>query len=148
MQAGFYTAKIIGAGFTEDSKKRLQPFIKFETDQGEKITWWGNIHAENPKAKEISAKFLVSAGFKGRDWEDLTKGVEVLSDKELNIKVVEETWNGKTRSKVVWCGEPRTKNGFDQKVSNGDIKKIASDAGLFASLRGGVSKPADDDLPF
>lgn len=103
---------IVDAGLTGDESK-VQPYIRFEiqTQEGPKeITWFGNLNGSTPekkeKAEEITVKSLVTAGFIGNDFDDLNKPHQIVfNQKELDVVVKHDTYNGKTSAKVAFINE-------------------------------------------
>jgi hypothetical protein len=145
MKPGIYKAKLIGAGISPGSSDQLQPWMKFENEAGETIVWYGHI---TEKAKARTAEALTWAGFTGVDWNDLSKGMSAFQPNEVMITVAEETYKGKTRTKVNWV------NGLDhvekvvKMISAGEVKSKASDPGLFSKIRKEIGIKTEDEIPF
>lgn len=141
MKIGKYKVKVVSAGISPDKNMNPQPFMKFENAEGETITWFGFISSD--KAKEISVKALVAAGFQGNDWSDLSMGIKAFDGREVMITVAEELYNGKTYTKVKWVN-PISSNDSFKAMAASEIKAKASDKGLFAQHK--VPKLKTDDV--
>jgi hypothetical protein len=144
MKPGRYTAKVIEAGVGQDKNNEPQPFMKLQTEAGETITWYGSLKSE--KAQEIAVKAAVTAGFTGRDWDDFSRGVSSFKTVSVSITVEDETYNGKTRTKVKWINPIKTMD----YMSAAEVKAKVSSASLFAQIRSEnkPSKPSTEDVPF
>jgi len=146
MKIGKYKVKVIAAGVGPDKNMNPQPYIRFQNDQGESITWYGSLGSD--KAKEYAVKALVTAGFTGNDWADLSQGLKVFDGREVMITVAEETWNNKTVTKVKWIN-PISSNDSFKSMAASEVKAKASDKGLFAQHKVATPKlNTEDTLDF
>lgn len=148
MLDGKYNVKVIDAGLGASKNGSMQPWVKFQNEAKETITWYGNLNGSTPekqeKAQEITIKALVSAGFTGDDFSDLDKPFEtVFTVQPVNITVGTEEYNGKKTTKVKFVNSQSAPKKF-----MGQAPKMAA---LFAKQRkalGITAKPSTEDAPF
>jgi hypothetical protein len=127
MKPGEYAVKLVDAGMKDSHKGEPVPFLKFENEEGEHITWEGYLGSE--KAKDFSIKNLFTAGFIGRDWDDMALGMTKFALIPLRITVIEETAkNGKKYTKVQWINGGKVM----KKISQSEIKAKMSDKDIFS----------------
>ncbi|MNJ94820.1 hypothetical protein D3C87_125230 [compost metagenome] len=131
MKQGTYKVlSIVDAGLIGEGEG-TKPKITFslETDEGVKnLTWFGNMKGNTPegteKARQMTIKALVTAGFIGNDFDDLLQPVDaVFNTKELTVTV--ELY--KDKPQIKWINEKREKKEF-----TGVAPKFAA---LFAQVK-------------
>lgn len=110
LSEGFYQAKLKGYNWQSTKSGSLQFRADFEVYSNEgapvSIAWFGNM--SNEIGKEILFKTLDVLGFSGSDLTDLADGSTsglLDTDKMYNVKLVNEVYEGKTRTKIKWIGE-------------------------------------------
>lgn len=146
LKPGTYEAIAINSGISATMKGTPQAFMEFEIRQdgeNEYITWFG---ALTEKGAEISVKALVAAGFVGNDFADLEKPFEVVfGPRKVSIEVVEESFNGKSVTKVKWVNAirngPKKFEGAVPKMA-GLFTKVKQEAGMKRTAT--PAKPADE----
>lgn len=145
-----YKVKAIDAGLSETLKGSPQPWIKFQAETGDSMTYYGNLNGGTPEkkaqAEEITANAFVAAGFVGTDVEDLKKPFAVMfpTTPVVTIKVTPHEYQGKKSLKITGVyGEDKAPKKF-----MGQAPKMAS---AFAKARKtvGASAPAKTEAePF
>ena len=154
MQPGTYKAKIKDYGYSQKEGKDPSAMVQFylADDPQHTITWFGSF---NGGARPITVKTLVETlGFSTDNPEDLYKGIGsfVLNeDREYDLVIEDNTWNGVTRSKIKYInisGQTRTMEKLDKsqtKVAIGGLKLKAD----FLAAKQSLPKEKDDsDVPF
>lgn len=109
--AGKYLAKIksYGIGSTKDGKEKLDVLFVFKDEMGsEQTLWWSGYFSE--KALPITAKALLTMGLKdGAKYNNLGEGPDsglLEMDRDVEIDVKHEEFNGKTTAKIAWVNRP------------------------------------------
>lgn len=105
LEAGNHLGKIFDYCMqaTKDFEPRL--VIQFELESGHYVLWGGTF--KNEKAREIAFRTLKTLNFHGRI-EDLANGKEsgcLDTDKQVQLVVEFEEYNGKSYPKVQWVNE-------------------------------------------
>lgn len=116
MRKGTYLARVVGCWLTEPKSGRdPQLAIQFENEFQERLTWYGNLGwtktGFNRQSFDIDMKTLAALGWDapahGYELELLTDAsVSPIFDKEAEIVVVEETYEGKTNPKIKYVNDP------------------------------------------
>ena len=144
-----YKVKAVDAGLEQTKGGSAQPTIKFATESGDTITWYGNLNGstqeKRDKAAEISIEALVAAGFQGNDWEDLKKPFAMMfpSPKVVTIKVIEHVYNGKKSLRVKGVYSESKRQQF-----TGQAPKMAAAFAKARQTAGVTVTKAQDDAPF
>ena len=102
---GTYLAKLTGHGLTEPKAGKVpQIALTFNlVEQNRVITWFGSLSTD---ALPYTVKALTVAGMQGDDLTVLADVTRVpFEDKEVNLVVEHETYEGTTRVKVKWINE-------------------------------------------
>lgn len=167
---GTYPAKIVDFGLLKGKNGLPQCAVMFEYQLPEggtdRITWFGSF---NGGAKAITVEALVRMGFTGKNGSELSKGngSGVLDqNKQFEIVVGDDTYNGVTKSKVKFVNLPGG-SGFREHMAEGEAGVLMGGLSLeadFMEARSHVGKPAvqtpshpsplmeqqqaEDDLPF
>jgi hypothetical protein len=104
---GEYTGKVTDYGISETKAGMPQVFIKFTfNENGKSLTWFGGLSSD--KALDFSGKNLIRCGFRGTDLTVLANGVAanaLNTNKDLQLVVENETYEGKTRTKIKFINE-------------------------------------------
>jgi hypothetical protein len=160
MKIGIHKVKLVGAGISPDKSGNIQPFMRFENPEGETFTWFGNLKGGTPekteKAKAFAVKRLITCGFTGKNWDDLSNGLEAFEPKELKLKLVEETYSSnagetKTKTAIQWLLEDTGDASSKSKMSAAEISTKLNDKALFAATRADMGVKATkktDEIPF
>jgi hypothetical protein len=101
---GTYRAKALDAKWSQSKANKDQVLVEFEIKdegaaKGKRITWYGSLSG---KAEARTIEALMHCGWDG-DFDNL----RTVGEKECQIVIDNEEWEGKTRSKVKWvnrCG--------------------------------------------
>lgn len=107
---GSYIAKIQNYGVSTDKNGSPQILINFGFDvNGEQTggTWYGSLTSE--KGKEITVDTLIRCGLRGNDVSLVGYGPDSNAldmNKELEIVVDEDHYEGKTYKKIKWVNLP------------------------------------------
>jgi len=157
IKAGNHIGQVTAWGVLE-GKQAPQVFVK--TTIG--LTWFGSL---SERALNITLKSLVTMGFMGDDLSELVKNQENALDKnkDLELVVEYETYNGETRPKIKWVNDlgGGFKNQMDSGTAvkalsglkvKGDLMKIRQEKGItvnqVSQTFGGANFDADNDIPF
>jgi hypothetical protein len=151
MKPGKYTAKVIGAGMIPDDKNNEKPFMKFQTEAMDVITWYGNL--SSPRGPEFDTKAAVAAGFIGENWKDFAQGLTHFEQKECSITVVEESYHDKKTNSMKKVTKVKYINPLggdklaEKALTSGQVKSNHSDFFKKAKLEAGV-KSSSEEVPF
>ena len=159
---GVHKAKIEDYGLTTTKEGLPSPFVTFKTEMGRNITWYGSFI--EGRARYHTVRALLILGLKGEDLALFFEGLQsgLLDPKvRVNLDIQNDTYNGKTRLKVVWINkQSAVKNKLDkagavQKMAGlnlaGDILKQRQEMGLKNdSTKSGqnTKEYTADDIPF
>lgn len=143
--AGKYIAKAIEAGMSSDSKGNPRPFIRFKTEGGEDITWYGSI--TSAKAEEIAIEAVMRVGFTGKSWTDFgDRTIDMETPVQLDVR--EEMYKDKKQIKVAFINRIRSVKVMDDAQV---MMKTAGSEQKFdlwrAKNKASAPKPSDD-VPF
>lgn len=139
MKPGKYVVDVVDCGMVVDRNDQAQPFLVFKNEAGETIQWRGYLGSD--KSKEYAVKALMTCGFKGLDWADLSKGLSSFNLQKVSITVENQKGkDGKERIKVSWI------NPLRETLSPEEVKAKASDKALFHKM--GASWPKATDAGF
>ena len=143
-----YKVRAVDAGLSEAKSGAAQAYVKFETvaEPKQSITWFQIIKGG---AAEIAAKDLITAGFKGNDFEDLKKPFDMMfaNAPEVSITIAVEDYQGKKQTKVKYinAGGPKQYKGAAPKLA-GAFAKARNELGVKAST--GTTANKTEDIPF
>jgi hypothetical protein len=144
---GVFAARAEAAQLTKTSKGDPQVLVVFEIlspgpQQGSKIGWYGFF---TPKTQERTLEALYACGWHGPDLTDLS-GV---GDREVEIVVEEEEYQGKVRSKVRWVNVPGRGANISPLPVNEATAFAARMKGLAAKVAQDVAKrEKEEPMPF
>lgn len=164
---GIYRSKIINCGMKKAKTGSDMVFVTFETtdENGEfkEISWFGSLSGG---ATPITLDNLLDLGF-NNDWDNLTSGAEITClnrEKEWDIVVENETYNGKTFTKVKYINDPDKPRGMERMESSEAVSTVKSmnlkaltiqrqkerSAGKpkIQAKATAQTKPAEDDIAF
>lgn len=134
IKAGTYEAKVVDYGVTKTKKGDPMVMVRFTIYDAEgsahNITWYGTF--SSPKSQEISSEALAVCGMKTKNFAELANGAGsgVLDqNKVVQLTVVNEEWEGKTRTKVKYINPPGG-GGFRDKMSKADAAQLFSGLNL------------------
>lgn len=142
---GKYRGALTNAGIMAGKNGDERVFMEFTTDQG-MITWFGYL---TEKSKAITVKALLAVGYNGSDWNALSNGMKSFTPRDVNLTIIEDTHEGKTRLKVQWVNEIHESK-FETMAAS-QVK--SSDRGLFTQIRAEAGMPkakqnTSDEIPF
>ena len=106
IETGKHLAKIVDYGFAKTKSGAEQVFITFELLDGRKKKWFGSL--KQGKACEFTIDTMLKIGFNG-DWDSFSEPGVVTAfnpNKELEIDVQDEHFNGQTYRKIKWINDP------------------------------------------
>jgi hypothetical protein len=158
IEPGKYRARATEWGLGETSNNNMQIGVAFECldlEPGTGITWYGSL---TDAALEYTLKDLRAMGWQGDDITELDNNGGKLDARDVQIVVVHEEYQGKTRAKVKWVNSAGGL-AMTNRVTGDKLK------GFAAGLRGKIlglepgRKPApaaqpsrqpvrNDDIPF
>lgn len=162
---GTYLARALGGALGKTNAGKPQVAVEFEIlsaeAAGEHITWYGFF---SEKTEERTIKSLRLAGWRGDDLSDLSSlgGDDA---PEVALVIEEETYEGKTRTKVQWVNAPGAGLAMKSEMSPEEAKAFATRMkGRVAQISGPRPAPTksrplpprreepppvgDDDIPF
>lgn len=129
IKPGTYEAKVVDYGVAKTKKGDPMVMVRFavypsETSVSQNITWYGTF--SSPKAQEITSEALAICGMKTKNFAELANGAGsgVLDEKKVvSLTIVQEEWEGKTRTKVKYINQPGG-SGFRDKMSKADAAQL------------------------
>lgn len=128
------------------NKKTLQITVKFNVAGSHVYYWTGSLEGSD-KAKEITAKALRAMGFTSNNPEDLLLDNALDTQKEVNVTLEYEMYEGKTYPKIKWVNEVSDgMQGMEFESASRRLKSIDLKAFLMAQPSG--NNEAGQDLPF
>jgi hypothetical protein len=123
---GEHKARAISASLEEyGSEGRVRVWVQFQlSEMAETIVWYGYFQGKDEETterlKERTVQSLRHCGWQGYDLEDLTG----ISEKEVNLVVRHELYNGKTVVKVAWVNPVRAV--ITPQVKTAKLKEFAA----------------------
>lgn len=148
---GSYTAVALEHRWGKTSTSKHQLAIQFEIVGGEyegnKLVWYGYF---TDRAVERTLQSLRYCGWVGHDLADLGA-----LDKQVQIVVEHDTYNGNTRAKIAWVNELGI--ALKEQMTVEEVRQFA--ASMRSRIEGmsgppkqapaqGFYAPVDDDVPF
>lgn len=107
MKPGKYKAVAVAGHIKEASTGTEQYVIDFKITEGEfegeEIRGWFSC---SPKAMKYTIKTLLACGCEFKDGD--ATNLDGLGDLEVVLTIVNEEWNGETRTKIKWVNAPGT----------------------------------------
>ena len=152
IKEGKYLATIKNYGVGESSTGKAKIDIQFgfkDQDGVEQTLWWNGYMTE--KSIQITAKALVNCGLKGSDYDKLAYGVEsgmLNIEKPVEIEVVHDTFEGKTREKIAWVNRPGGAQFMEPGMASQKLKGLNLAAAVAAARTDTGIKEDSDSLPF
>lgn len=140
-----YDVQVVDAGLAETKDGGAQPFITFKFDNGKTMNWYGSMKSD--KSKEFTAKALITAGFVGNDFSDLSAGYTPMNFQGVNVTVELEHPQDKSgavdtkKFRIKWINRKST----GVKKFQGTVEKSTA---LFAKLKQELGVKKTDDLNF
>src|SRR3990167_7293401 len=137
MTPGKYLAKIINYGVSESSTGKLRVEIQFgfkDNEGAEQKLFWHGYFTE--KSLPITAKALVVCGLSGNDHDALAAGPSsglLNMEAPVQIEVVNEEFEGKTRSKIAWVNSPGGAKFMEPKMAVQKLKGLGLGAAVAAA---------------
>jgi hypothetical protein len=101
--AGQFEGTIVDHGISEAKTGTPQVFLKIESSKGGRTIYAYLALTDN--AVEFTVIKLRNAGFTGSSFAELEDG-SLLKGNVIDYKVEHEVYNGQTRAKVGWIGDP------------------------------------------
>ena len=137
VENGNYKAKVVDHGVSLNNDK-IKPWVTFQLENGQRLTWFG---AMTGKGREITARTLVLLGLPGNDASVLVRVVDnkpardviLNTDKEYELVVENQTWEGTTRSRVKFVNDP-SQSTLTKSIQEGDLVKIRAGLNLQGDL--------------
>lgn len=157
IQPGTYTAKIVDYGVKLTEKGQPNVTVKFSFNETNTLIWSGGFY--NERATEITLKALGVCGLATTDIAQLADGPAsgmLDTDKEVEIAIDHEEYNGRTYAKIKWINEVGG-GGIKNRLTKGEAAQAFVGLNLQADIaRLGIIKerkpaaPAADstDIPF
>ncbi len=152
VNAGKYLAMVSDYGVSESKtgKPRIEIQFKFKDEMGTENTmyWHGYI---TEKSLPITAKALVNCGLRGSDYDALAAGKEsgmLNTEKPVEIEIVHETFEEKTRAKIAWVNRPGGAQFMDPKAGALKLKGLNLGAAVAAVRAETGIKEDKEELPF
>ncbi len=138
---GRYVAKLLdyGIGVSKTGNAQALVMFKYKDNDGDShdLTWFGSFH---PNAAEFTCKSLVTLDFKGDDPSVLADGIKsgvLNANKEVELVVEWETYNGKENARIKYINEVGASK-FQNKLSKpeAELKFTGMNLGaVFAEIR-------------
>lgn len=102
--SGTYKARAIGYKWTKSNSGKETLAVEFElVEGGAKITWFGMFGLEPVTKDNRSQSDIAMDAMKACGWDgdlDTLPDLNGMGNSEVNLVIYEDTYNGKTRSKV------------------------------------------------
>ena len=121
MEPGKHNAKITDYGISSTQSGKPQVFIKFNNG----LTWYGTFKKNDGEPNQVTFKTLITCGFKGTDIMALADGPSggvLNTDKELELVVENEVYNGQERQKIKFINDPSM--GMQNKLDRSGAAKV------------------------
>ncbi len=157
---GTHAVRVVNTGFTgDDPQGRAQLTVYFEDDAGDHITWYSALGTLkdggfSDKAFKFACDQLRCLGWDAEKnayaFEALGEDSSPIRGVDCEIVVVEETYEGKTHTKVKWINDPNRRGGVERMApeaakSFGD--RIRKHLGVKGPVTTGKPKPAAPVVP-
>lgn len=118
-EPGEYIGEVLWWDVKYNDNGKLNVLIKFKLKdhkEGAFARWYFE-----GGAAEWTTKNLYNCGFRGKSVGDLANDTALDKDQVLHLKIENETYKGKTYSKVTWANKP-----FVKEYDPADVKKMQS----------------------
>lgn len=152
IEPGKYRAKIKDYKYVDGKGGKPQAWVEFGLFQGPNFSYYGNL--STPEQKEYTVKNLLTLGATQDNILDVAKGPAggVLDmDKEFELVIEDNEWQGKVSSRIKFINDPEKRRGLQATANLGglaDLKGIA--AQMIAQDPSLKAEPKNnlDKLPF
>lgn len=176
---GTHAVRVMNTGFTgEDPQGRAQLTVYFEDEAGDHITWYSSLGTLkdggfSEKAFKFACDQLKNLGWDAEKnayaFERLGEDDSPIRGVDCEIVVIDDVYEGKTRTKVKWINDPNRRGGVERmapEAAKSFADRIRSHLGVKAPAAakrpaakpfGAPSKPApqrsaepidEDQIPF